>query len=347
MLRDEIGFAGIVGQKHVTDSLKRILSSGKVTHAYVFSGPSGIGKRTSANAFACALLCENPGENGSCGNCRACMLLSGEGCLDLSVIKGDGKSIGIDEIRDMQSDLLKRPLYSSRKVCIICSGEKLTTEAQNCLLKTLENPPEYAVIIITTANYDALLPTIKSRTVRFNFSRNTREEVERIIAKEFGRNNADGTQNSTPNSMPNIKFLAAFADGAAGLALRLAKSEYMLEAREAIFDMVVNLRRERVGSIMEYYHIFEESKDEINDVFHILRLIYRDFMNMSVGVPESRLINTDKKDIILNNAAKFTAYEMLKNIEIIDIAERELKANANFETVIKVMLMKLMEEKHL
>ena len=342
MLSDETGFAGVVGQKHVIESLNRILRSGKVTHAYVFSGPSGIGKRTAAYAFAGALLCENPGENGSCGSCRTCMLISGDGCLDLSEIKGEGKSIGIDEIRDMQSELLKRPLYSARKVCIICSGEKLTAEAQNCLLKTLENPPEYAVIIITTANYDALLPTIKSRTVRFNFSRNTREEVERIIAKELGRDSANGAK----NSIPDIKFLAAYADGVAGLALRLVKSEYILEAREALFDMVVNLRKERIGSIIEYYHLFEENKDEINDMLQILRLIYRDFLNMSVGVPENRLINTDKKDIILNNAAKFTASEMLENIEIIDIAERELKANTNFETVIKVMLMKLMEEKY-
>lgn len=110
--------------------------------------------------------------------------------------------------------------------------------------------------------------------------------------------------------------------------------------------MITNLSKGSPNSMIEHYRLFEENKEEINEVLQMMRLIYRDYMNLSLRVPENRLINMDKKDILLNNARRFTAAQTLRNIEIIDAAERELKANANFEAVIKVMLMKLSEEKH-
>jgi DNA polymerase-3 subunit delta' len=326
------GFETISGHKQVIDSLKRIIQNGRVMHAYIFSGPDGIGKRTVAQIFAGLLLCENPKESVRCGFCSACSLLGKNSCPDLVVIPGEGRSIGIDEIRELQSGIIIRPLYSARKVCIICNSEKMTVEAQNCLLKTLESPPEYSVIILTTSNFDSLLPTIKSRVVRFNFSRNTQEEVEQIIEDKLGKN----------HSMKEL--LAAYAEGSAGTAVRFAETGAMLDVREGIIDIILGLKRAGLDFIIKKYEFFEQYKENIDDIFHIMRLLYRDFLSVVTGSPQSGLNNADKKDIIINNADKYTATELVNILEAINEAERELKFNAGFENVIKVMLIRISEE---
>lgn len=327
-------FDGIVGHRQVIESLKRILSDGRVTHAYVFSGPEGTGKRTAAQIFAGTLLCKNSDPAGRCGVCEVCGMLNENSCPDLRIIRGEAKSIGIDEIRELQSDIILRPVYSAQKVYIISNSEKMTVEAQNCLLKTLESPPEYSIIILTTSNYDSLLPTIKSRVVRLNFARNTKAEVERIIGDKLGEDYS-------------LKgFLAACSDGSAGKAIRLSETEGLLEAREEIFKIIPGLQKGRRDFIIEKYPFFEEHKENINDVFNMMRLAYRDFLSAAVGSAQNGLINEDKKDIIFNNVDKLTAAGIIKNIEAIDEAEREIKFNANFENAVKVMLIKITEEKY-
>lgn len=327
-----IGFDEIIGQGHIIDNMKSALRENRVSHAYVFSGSAGIGKRTVARSFAAALLCENPVENGACGICNVCAQLAANNCLDLYEVNIEERRIVVDLIRNLQSDMIKRPLYSRRKVYIINNAETMTGEAQNALLKTLEEPPSYVVLILLTSNYDALYPTIKSRAVRYSFQRNTRDEVLLILEKKLGANH------------PGMNFLVAYADGAAGSALNVCASEGLLEANGEIFDIILKLKKGGIGAIINSYAFFDKYKEEYGVIANMMRFAYRDFLNARIGGNECGLINSDKKDMILGNAPEFSATALLNCIDAIDESERMLNANTNFELMIKVMLLKLQEE---
>ena len=198
----------IIGQNEVLDNLKNALAEERVSHAYIFTGPEGIGKRTIAKSFAEALLCENSTVLLPCGSCQACLLFQGGTNPDFRRVKIEGASIGVDEIRGIQSDVNIKPLYSKRKVYIIEDADKMTVQAQNSLLKTLEEPPAYAVIVLTTSNYKALLETVRSRAQRIDFKKNTPDEVKKAVEKKYGR-----------NPSKNIEFAINYADGIIGTAI--------------------------------------------------------------------------------------------------------------------------------
>ena len=140
-------FQDIIGNKTTKETLVNVVKNNKVLHGYMFIGQEGIGKFLIAKEFAKMILCENKNVT-PCNNCKSCLEFEGENNPDFSIIKPDGNSIKIEQIRNMNSKILEKPINSGRKVYIIDDSNKMTKEAQNCLLKTLEEPPEYAVIIL-------------------------------------------------------------------------------------------------------------------------------------------------------------------------------------------------------
>jgi DNA polymerase-3 subunit delta' len=160
-----MNFGLITGQTLIIENLRHSLSSGRTGHAYVFAGPKGVGKRTVARIFASLLLCESGSSGSSCGVCTACRLTDAGTNPDFTLLEPAGSSIGVDEIRALQSDIIIKPAYSKRKIYLIAEADKLTLQAQNCLLKTLEDPPPYGIIIMTASNYNSLIETIRSRVI--------------------------------------------------------------------------------------------------------------------------------------------------------------------------------------
>lgn len=155
---------------NILNEVKDILVSQKIGHAYILCGLDNDVTSEAAYDFAASLLCrEKP--DGFCGICRICCLLSAKTNPDLYMVLSEDRSVGVELIRDLQEDIIKRPVYSDKKVCIIYNGEKMTVQAQNAILKTLENPPDYAVIIITTSNYESMLDTVRSRAVKISFDK--------------------------------------------------------------------------------------------------------------------------------------------------------------------------------
>ncbi len=163
------GFQDIIGQDRIKEHLRSALSTGKVSHAYILNGEKSSGKEFIAKVFAMALQCEKGGVE-PCQECRSCrQALSGNQPDIIRVIHEKPNTISVDDIREqVNSDVGVKPYSSARKVYIINEAEKMTAQAQNALLKTLEEPPEYAVLLLLTANVDALLPTILSRCVQLN-----------------------------------------------------------------------------------------------------------------------------------------------------------------------------------
>lgn len=171
-------FAEIIGQEHIVQTLTNAISSGMISHAYLFSGPRGSGKTTMARLLAKAVNCQNRKENQfePCNKCSSCLEIMGGKALDLIEIDAASHR-GIDEIRELREGIKFTPTKSKYKVFIIDESHQLTREAANALLKTLEEPPSYAIFVLATTEIHKMIPTIISRCQRFDFRRLTVPEI--------------------------------------------------------------------------------------------------------------------------------------------------------------------------
>lgn len=325
-------FSSIIGQREITDGLKHALSSGKIGHAYIFTGPKGIGKKTVARVFAGLLLCQKSEGEKRCGSCLSCQLFENGSNPDYHEINPEGSSIGVDEIREVLSDIVVRPMYSEKKVYLITDAERMTAQAQNSLLKTLEEPPSYGVIILTTSNYGALLETIRSRTIKYSFRKNSRSEVKAVLQSKFGE------------GLAVADFVVSYSDGIIGTALELAGSEEFTALREKTLEMLVKLRYSKLSDVFDNYAFFEANKEDVEVILDIALLFFRDLLAYKNTEDENILINYDKKDIIINNASVYPERRLIKCIEVIENTRRNIKQNANYQLSMEVMLMKLQEE---
>jgi len=325
-------FNSVIGQNEVIGSLKRSLSEDRVGHAYIFSGPAGIGKKTIAQLFAGLLLCENPQDGVTCGKCTACLLFKNGSNPDYHRINTEEASIGVDLIREIQGDVAIKPMYSKRKVYVIEDTVKMTDQAQNCLLKTFEEPPAYVVVILLSTNYEMLLETIRSRAQRLNFRRYTYEQVCRAVSESYG-----GGSNI-------IELAAGYSDGNIGMALELAGSGEFTLLRDRIFDLLAGVAKGQMDDVLEFTTFMEENKDSTDLVLDIMLLYYRDLLVMCETGNENMLINSDKKDMICNNARMYCSRRVIDNIAAVEAVRRALKQNANYQLAIDNMLIKLRED---
>lgn len=327
-----MNFSDIIGQNEVVSTLKAVLRDDSARHAYIFAGPEGIGKRMVARVFAAALLCSGRNFADRCENCQTCRLFDSGTNPDFYVVEAEGASISVDDIRSMQHDISIRPMYSSKKVYLVAEADKMTVQAQNCLLKTLEEPPGYAVIVLTASNSNSLLETIRSRSIIYNFRKNTDEEVKACILKREVK------------EVAGLDFIVSYADGVPGMALTLIESGDFRLNRDKAVEVILQLKTSKLLEIFNVYDFFEENKDNIDSILDIMLLFYRDLLIAKKSGNENILINSDKKDIILKNVDGFEIGKLIENIAAIEEARRNIKQNANYQLAIEVMLMKLQEE---
>jgi DNA polymerase-3 subunit delta' len=180
-------FENIIGNDKAKKTLETSLKQGKLSHSYLFIGIDGIGKKLIAKQLAKQVLCLNK-EN--CNNtCKSCIEFESDNHPDFEIIVPDGNSIKIEQIRNLQKKIQEKPIISEKKIYIIDGADKMTKEAQNCLLKTLEEPPEFAVIILIGNNESLFLETIKSRCIIIHFEKISNENIKKYIEENFGLQN--------------------------------------------------------------------------------------------------------------------------------------------------------------
>ncbi|MDO4943518.1 MAG: DNA polymerase III subunit delta', partial [Lachnospiraceae bacterium] len=179
-------FENIIGHEQNIEHLEKAIKNGQVSHAYIFNGENGIGKMTMAKSFAKALLCET---KNSCGTCQSCVQMESDNHPDVIYVTHEKAGITVDDIRNqVNQSILVKPYSSDYKVYIIDEADKMNLAAQNALLKTIEEPPAYAVIILISDNKDSFLETILSRCVVLNFGPVKEEQVRDYIISHYGEN---------------------------------------------------------------------------------------------------------------------------------------------------------------
>lgn len=315
----------LIGQKSLVCQLKKIINEDRVGHAYSFSGPAGAGKRTVALAFAKELLCSECGKVAGCLSCKTFQ----EGTNpDFYEVVTEKQSIGVDCIRTLQEDVANRPTYGNRKVYFIDRAELMTIQAQNCLLKTLEEPPEYAVILLSTTSFEAMLPTIRSRTVNFRINPYSDAEMRKILNPLY----------SIPDN--EMEFILKFSRGIPGNAIHMIEEGTVRDIRQLVFQLLE--KPDNIHIAEEIRKHLRENKGEVSTALDILMSLYRDCLMVSTGM-ENRLINSDKKDMIKKIAKAYSIRKLLDKTDALEKLRHNFEYNINTQLGIDVLLMEIQE----
>lgn len=326
-------FKDIIGQEQIKDHLTHTIEQGKISHAYVINGERFSGKEFIANVFAMALQCEHPDGVEPCQQCHSCkQALSGNQPDIIRVTHEKPNTIGVDDIRtQINTDIAIKPYSSPRKIYIIQEGEKMTAQAQNALLKTLEEPPAYAVILILTTNMDALLPTILSRCVVLNMKPVRDDLVKKYLMEEL----------QIPDYKANVCI--AFARGNLGKARQLASSEEFDHIKEEAVSMLKYVQDMEINEMLAAIKKIQEYKFDVEDYLDILAIWYRDVLLFKATNDANHLIFKEEIQYI-KKCADRCAYEGIEDIlKALDKAKSRLKANVNFELTMELLLMAIKE----
>ena len=329
-------FSDIIGQDMIKEHLKNALKTGNISHAYIINGERFSGKEYIAKVFAMALQCEKH-EIEPCNECHACkQALSGNQPDIIHLTHDKPNVITVDDIREqINRDIVIKPYAGDRKVYIINEAEKMNVQAQNALLKTLEEPPEYVVIIILTTNVAALLPTILSRCVVLNM-----KPVEDSLVKEFLMKYVQ---------VPDYKaeVCAAFARGNIGKAKILASSEEFDKIKTEAIALLKHIDEMNINEISLTIKQMNEYKLEINDFLDILAIWYRDALMFKATADANNLIFRDELRFIKQTASRST-YEGIEIIlKALDKAKSRLSANVSFELTMELLLLTIKENSNL
>lgn len=326
------GFQDIIGQEQIKEHMRNVLATGKVSHAYIINGEKSSGKEFIAKVFAMALQCEKGGVE-PCQECRSCkQALSGNHPDIIRVTHEKPNTISVDDIRvQVNNDVAIKPYSSSRKIYIINEAEKMTVQAQNALLKTLEEPPEYTVILLLTANVNSLLPTILSRCVVLNMKPVPDELVKRFLMHQM--------------EVPDYKaeVCVAFARGNIGKAKALASSEDFENVKAEALSLLKYIREMELNEMIAAIKKITEYKLEINDYLDIMAIWYRDVLLFKATNDVNHLVFREEIQS-LRKTAQHSSYEGIENIiEALEKAKRRLDANVNFELTMEMLMLTIQE----
>ncbi len=268
-----MGFEKIVGQEIVLESLAKTIKSGEIGHAYLFSGPPGSGKKTLALLFAQALNCTSE-QKKPCQQCLPCRKINSGNHPDVHLLKPQGSSIRIGQLREIKEKLYLLSIEGRKKICIIYNAELMTLPAANSLLKILEDPPGDLVFILLSARPWDLPPTIVSRCVQFALTPLASEKIGHILEKH------------APSVPGDAEIIIALAGGNPGKGLEMvAQGGWEKKYREA-FLLIKSIETgpaENLFNLAETY----SRKEDLQEILDLLILIYRDRLVRKLGSPEN------------------------------------------------------------
>lgn len=277
-------FNNILGNDKIKELLTNSVKNNKISHSYLFIGIEGIGKKLIAKEFAKMILCID--ENKYCGSCKSCIEFDTDNNPDFKIIEPDGNSLKIEQIREFQSKVAEKPIISNKKVYIINDSDKMTTEAQNCLLKTLEEPPEFVTIILIGSNENAFLSTIKSRCMILHFNKIQDDEIKKFLEENY--------QNKV-----NSKIMLDAFQGSIGKALQIQDKQ---EEYEKIEKIIYSLENKDKIDILKMSEPIYKAKEEKFDILDYMNIVFINLAKKSNKFAQCINIVEDAKKRLQSNA---------------------------------------------
>ena len=323
-------FSEIVGHEQIKEHMQAAIRDKKPFHAYLFQGEEGVGKEALARTFAAGLQCQSESADKPCKECVSCRQMESGNQPDVIWVTREKASLGVDEIREQLCNTMDiKPFSSPYKIYLVPEAEKMTEAAQNALLKTIEEPPEYGIVILMTSNISALLPTIQSRCLTMEFRPLSTAVVESYVKEHC----------QVPDYQARAS--AAFAQGNLGKAMRYAKSEDFIERKDHIISLLRHVEQMDLSEMLAVIKDLGTRKDEVRDYIDLMVLWYRDVLLFKATKDINQLLFQDEASYI-SREASHRRYEKIEEIlQAFEKAKVRLRANVNFDITMELMLLTL------
>ena len=323
-------FSEIVGHEQIKEHMQAAIRDKKPFHAYLFQGEEGVGKEALARTFAAGLQCQSESADKPCKECVSCRQMESGNQPDVIWVTREKASLGVDEIREQLCNTMDiKPFSSPYKIYLVPEAEKMTEAAQNALLKTIEEPPEYGVVILMTSNISALLPTIQSRCLTMEFRPLSTAVVESFVKEHC----------QVPDYQARAS--AAFAQGNLGKAMRYAKSEDFIERKDHIISLLRHVEQMDLSEMLAVIKDLGTRKDEVRDYIDLMVLWYRDVLLFKATKDINQLLFQNEASYI-SREASHRSYEKIEEIlQAFEKAKVRLRANVNFDITMELMLLTL------
>lgn len=327
-----MGNWNLLGHEWAVDMLKQHIARDAVRHAYLFTGPPGLGRRTLALRFAQALNCPQPTTPGQpCGTCRDCKQIESMQHPDLSILQAEteGGTLKVDQVREMRRALTLKPYQSKYRVALFLRFQEASEGAANALLKTLEEAPGHVILILTADNPEQLLPTITSRC-----------EILRLrplpvdVIEDHLKSHGAETENA--------HLIAHVSSGRPGYALRLLENESALEFRaERLADLAGLLASTRVQKF-KYAEALVKDKDAMRQTLQVWLSYWRDVL-LRISGAAVPIANVDQNETITSLAKRLTLEGVRRVVHDQEKALERLERNVNPRLLAEVLLLDLPE----
>lgn len=325
----------IVGHENIVEHLKNAVALEKVSHAYIISGEKGAGKKLIASIFAKTLQCECEDVAARpCGKCHSCIQAESGNNPDIIWVRHEKPaSIGVDDVREqLVNDMQIKPYSSRYKIYIVDEAEKMTPQAQNAILKTIEEPPAYGIMILLTTNADRFLPTILSRCVKLDL-----KPIAASVIEKYLMENCKVVDYQA-------KFAAAFSQGRLGRAVDIAMAEDFAEFKNDVIHMLRYIDEMEITEIAAAIKDATKYKQNIEDYIDMMMLWFRDILLYKSTEDANSVIFKDELKYIRKNAMERSYLGLDKIINALDKAKVRLAANVNFEITMELMLLTIKEK---
>lgn len=317
----------VIGHAWAVELLKRSLARNRLAHAYLFVGPPRVGKTALALFLAQAVNCLHPDDK-PCGDCMACRKIQRGLHPDVRVIDGEGGSIKINQIRELQNEATLSPFEGRQRVYVLCDFQNATPEAANCLLKTLEEPPPRVLLILTATQGEALLPTIVSRCQVLNLRPLALEEVEQALQTYWG---------VEPR---RARLLAKLSGGRMGWAIEASANEALLLDREKYLLVLEQALGQRRTERMKLAQQLSQNLEALPGMLDLWQDWWRDLLLAKTGNEQS-ITNVDREQTVWHEAQSYTLDEIRACLGAIDRAVKQIEQNVNPRLALEVLLLSL------
>lgn len=323
-------FQNIIGNEGAKEYFNRAINKKQLSHSYIFEGPYGVGKNTFAIELAKTIMCE--GESKPCNECPSCTMINARTHPDLIVIEKDTNVTKVDNIREhLIREMEIKPYLSEHKIIIVKAADTVNVQGQNAMLKTIEEPPGYGIIILVCENMGSLLPTIKSRCITVRFNPLNKEEMDAYLVNR----GVSGTRKDV---------ISKLSDGSIGVINDILEDEHYMDIRQQTVGFIERLEK---ANLMEIYDLVKEMTDLKDDLEQILKfwlLWYRDVAVYKTSKSRD-LYYIDYQKQLLDMSSKLTYNKVSQNIEHIKKAILDIKQNIYSTFVIENLLLQLKERK--
>ncbi len=325
-------FKKIVGHEDIIGHFKASIEMDKVSHAYIISGEADSGKKMLARAFATTLQCERGG-SAPCGVCQSCIQADSGNHPDIITVTHEKPNIiSVDEIREQVIDSICIKPYKSRyKIYIIPDAQLMNTQAQNALLKTIEEPPEYGILILLTSNIDKLLPTVQSRCMVLNTKPIRERDMLNYLKNEMGL------------TEEKAYFCLDFAQGNLGKAIKLAGNDEYARIVSSVVSVLKNIQELDVDDLTKAVSDIEQFKLSINDYMDLMMMWYRDALMLKVTGNVDKVLFKNEYVSLKRQAGMLSYRAIGDKIDAIERAKKRLDVNANFDVTMELLLLTLKE----